>query len=46
MAGNPHQHDLSSLQHFIDMHAAATDPVVAQPGDTDTAGMSFQELFR
>ncbi|GJN91065.1 hypothetical protein Rhopal_004080-T1 [Rhodotorula paludigena] len=45
MAGNPHQHDLSSLQHFLDLHSAATDPVVVQPGDTDTAGMSFQELF-
>lgn len=41
--------DLSGLQGMLAQlsgNNAAADPLVVQPGDTDTQGMSFAELFR
>lgn len=39
------QPDLSSLQAFLDA-SMSSDPLVVQPDDADTQGMSFADLFR
>lgn len=37
--------DLTSLQAFLDA-SMSSDPLVVQPDDADTHGMSFADLFR
>lgn len=49
------QHDLTSIQAFLNLNSAAdspgmaataNDPLVVQPDDQDSQGLSFTDLFR
>ncbi|BGP48826.1 hypothetical protein JCM10450v2_004702 [Rhodotorula kratochvilovae] len=45
MAGDADFSQLSTLLSSLNQHSQQHDPLVVQPSDTDTAGMSFAELF-